>query len=674
MTRRNRESVTLISMPFGPHLQPSIGLSLLQAGLRQRGILARIHYFALRFAEILGIRLYNTLADFGTATGRELAGEWLFREALFGEDSEHVEQYVEQILRQRGGWSRNAEKRPLPESMIRKILAARRKIPAFLNECADEIAAVQPDVVGFTSVFQQQVASLALAKELKRRLPRTVIVFGGANCEDVMGAETVRQFPFVDAAVSGEGDLVFPELVQRVLAGASIDGLPGVRTQSGIASDFARGTFTSAPMVRDMDVLPVPDYSDYFEQFERSRFAKTYIPNVMFESSRGCWWGERMHCTFCGLNGGSMRFRSKSAPRALAELRALAHAYPGAFMHVTDNIVDMKYFGDLLPALSGMKLNVDLFYETKSNLKKQQLRALRAAGSTRIQPGIESLSDSVLRLMRKGVTALQNIQLLKWSKELGIEPVWNLLWGFPGEDAAAYEEMALIIPKLRHLPKPGGIGGLRLDRFSPNFNDAAIHGFVNVRPLAPYRYVYPFGEDVVANLAYYFDYDYREPQAIATYVPPLLRALRSWQRAGRDEELLMFDNGRLLSVWDLRKGAVRPLPTLAGLDRFLYLGCDAVNDPRALAASAVAAGFENATEELARARLGLFVDCGIMLRDGNRHLALAIRVGEYQPSREVLAQLKAAAKWARRPRPVPRSQTPPGTHDTTTGPPALAQV
>ena len=67
---------------------------------------------------------------------------------------------------------------------------------------------------------------------------------------------------------------------------------------------------------------------------------------------------------------------------------------------------------------------------------------LARAGVRSIQPGIESFSDSVLRLMRKGVTGLQNVQLLKWCRELGLRPYWNLLWGFPGEDPQEYARMA----------------------------------------------------------------------------------------------------------------------------------------------------------------------------------------------------------------------------------------
>ena len=56
-------------------------------------------------------------------------------------------------------------------------------------------------LMGLTSVFQQQLGSLALAKRIKERAPETVIVMGGANCEATMGVETVRQFTFVDAIV-----------------------------------------------------------------------------------------------------------------------------------------------------------------------------------------------------------------------------------------------------------------------------------------------------------------------------------------------------------------------------------------------------------------------------------------------------------------------------------------
>lgn len=647
-------SVALVSMPFNRYLRPSIGLSLLQAGLNRTGVSSKVHYFSIRFAERIGGPLYDVLAaDAGKLTFHELAGEWLFRDVLFGEDERNREKYVESILRRREAWPPHAHKQPLPEPLIRRILGIRKHILPFIDECAAEVVASGAAVVGLSSVFQQHTASLALAKRIKALSPATFIVLGGANCEGVMGAETLRQFAFVDAAVSGEGDVVFPELVRRVQHGESVEGLPGVRTRAGIEDEFRAQSFSSAPMVFDMDMVPSPDYRDFFEQYESSEFAQTFIPGLYVETSRGCWWGEKMHCTFCGLNGTTMKYRSKSALRAVEELRTLSRQYPGCDIQVTDNILDMKYFADFIPMLAGEKLDVELFYETKSNLRKDQLRALRAAGITRLQPGIESLSDPVLRLMRKGVSAFQNIQVLKWCKELGIRPIWNLLWGFPGERAEDYARMARLIPQLRHLTPPDGFGGLRLDRFSPNFVESRAFGLTNVRPLAPYHYIYPFPLEVVSNLAYYFDFDYGDGRDVSSYVEPVHRAIRAWKEREETEELLLFDNGRHASVWDLRRGRKHALTTLTGLDRFLYVQCDSMQDVSSLAKAARAAAYGDVSEAHVAERLAFMTERGILLQDEHRYLAIAVPVGEYQPSAAVLKQLRSASVWARRPRPTP---------------------
>ena len=114
--------------------------------------------------------------------------------------------------------------------------------------------------------------------------------------------------------------------------------------------------------------------------------------------------------------------------------------------------------------------------------------------------------------MAKGVSGLQNIQLLKWCLELGIEVSWNLLWGFPGETAAMYAETVAFLPLLHHLQPPMAAGTIRLDRFSPNFFDAERLGFANVQPYPAYHYVYPLEATAVANLAYYFSFEYQRPK------------------------------------------------------------------------------------------------------------------------------------------------------------------
>jgi ribosomal peptide maturation radical SAM protein 1 len=639
--------VLLVSMPFGPLFSPSLALSLLKGALSDRGITAAARYFSLEFAERIGQALYSQIGTEGRPPLVMLAGEWIFSGGVFpsGHDAEPA--YVTEVLAKPAPSTARGSAAPVTQARARAIVRARGQVEAFLDECLAEIVEARPLVVGFTSIFQQHLASLALAKRIKAVLPETTIVLGGANCEGIMGAETVRQFPFVDAVVSGEGEVALPEIVARVLAGRPFADVAGVRTQAHVADEFRQGRFSNADTVAHMDELPYPDFGDFFAQFEATRYSREWEASLFFETSRGCWWGERNHCTFCGLNGTSMAFRSKSAARALGELERMVGEHPGCDVQVVDNILDMGYFKDFLPMLAQRRLSVDLFYETKSNLKKGQIRLLRRAGITRIQPGVESLSDSVLKLMRKGVSGLQNIQLLKWCKELGVEPHWNVIWGFPGEDPAEYARLAELVPRLAHLPAPVGFSDVRLDRFSPNFFDAERLGFKDIRPLPSYRHVYPgLSEEAQGNLAYFFGFAYREPRDVDAYVGPLAAALRAWTMAqGRgDADFFSVDVGEHLLLWDLRPKAHRALAVLSGIDKALYVACDSASDVGALGLALRSGGFAWPGDSDLRGRLDRWVHDGLLIREGLRYLALAVPLGEYVPKAKALDHFVRVAR------------------------------
>ncbi len=103
----------------------------------------------------------------------------------------------------------------------RELADVRRRADEFLERCLAEVAAWEPSVVGFTSMFHQTAASLALAERVKAVLPETFVVFGGASCRGETGSELLRRFRFVDAVATGEGEAVLPELVRRMRARAA---------------------------------------------------------------------------------------------------------------------------------------------------------------------------------------------------------------------------------------------------------------------------------------------------------------------------------------------------------------------------------------------------------------------------------------------------------------------
>ena len=305
-----------------------------------------------------------------------------------------------------------------------------------------------------------------------------------------MGLETVRRFPFVDAVVSGEAEAVFPTLVDRILGAEDYDDLQGVYTRNNDDAVDAEHP-PNAPRIQDLDALPQPCYDEFFDQWHAADLETDEAPRLLFETSRGCWWGEREHCTFCGLNGTSMAFRSKSAERALDELTELAARYPGHKAMVVDNILDMRYFRDFIPALARERLDIQLFYEVKANLTKDQVRLLADAGIREVQPGIESLSDEVLKLMGKGVRASRTCNCSSGARS-SASGRYGSCSGFSRRERRGVPAHGRVGPLAR---PPAAAGRRQSDPgppLQPQLRTGPEKGLTGVEPYPAYRHVYPF--------------------------------------------------------------------------------------------------------------------------------------------------------------------------------------
>lgn len=548
-------------VPFADPRRATLGVALLQAALKARAFSVRTRHFNLDFAERIGRETYAAIMDL--APPDLLLGEWVFADFLFGSMIPEGDEYLAKVL---VALTKNPR-------LARMATAARGECRQFVCEAAAEIASLGPRIVGFSSTFHQTCACVAIARELKRLPNPPLIVFGGANCEGVMGLELLRNFSCIDFVCTQEGDLVFPAFVEQVLRGAPGPIPPGM--VSRVRLEVPERPY----LVADLDRLPVPDYSDYFDQLRASRLRQELEPSLQVETSRGCWWGAKHHCTFCGLNGATMAYRRKSPQRVYAEITELARQWQTGKLEAVDNILDPRLIDFLFPRLAESGLDLDLFYEVKSNLKYSQLASLRAGGVRTIQPGIESFSDQALRLMDKGVTGLRNVQLLRWCRELGISVSWNILVGFPGEDLAEINWMTQLLPKLTHLDRPAACSKIRLDRFSPLFEQAQARGLKRVRPNHAYYYVFPFEKKSLMRLAYFFEYDYEDGRNPQEYTVELGAAVqRWWAEQARDQPAVLDAHvmGDCVIVIDTRAAAVQTQHHLDGVDAAVLETCDSV--------------------------------------------------------------------------------------------------
>jgi ribosomal peptide maturation radical SAM protein 1 len=603
--------VVLVTMPWDVLASPSLALGTVQRLLLDAGLEVRTRSLKLAWMEhLLGEQRPSrdpiTLADYeAVACAGSGLGDWVFAAPPIAS-----RRGVAAYRRLLGRFGQGGRRRKLDEM--------RRLAPGFLRACAGELLALHPRVVGFTTTFAQNLASLALARLLKAAAPSLRIVFGGANCEGPMGAALQRAHPWVDVVVRGEAEEVAGPLFRTLASGAPAPALPGVC----FFDDAGRQVVVpGAPAPVSMDRVPSPHYDDYFRDLAATRFHDTLRATLFlsFEAARGCWWGEVSHCTFCGLNGGGMAFRSKPPERVAGEIVALARRHQVLDLHAVDNILDHRYTGTLLPALAQSGLDLRLFYEVKSNLKRRELEALQRARVVHIQPGIESLSTPILRLMRKGVTALQNLRLLKWSAELGVTAEWNLLYGFPGEPEDEYRRMAELLPRLHHLAPPRA-GRLGVHRFSPYHQRPAEHGLALDGAAWYHQFLYDLPPAELAELAHEFDVRYLDGRDPESYAAPCVAAVARWNEAHAAGATLTARRGPgFVLLRDRRDpdGDVIDY-VLEGDDAAAYLACD---DGARLQAIAARLGLSPAR---ARALLDGLVAEGLVYREGERYLGLAL--------------------------------------------------
>lgn len=615
--------IALIYMPWGAISRPSIAAGILKECAKQNSYSCDVHYLNIWFAQQIGIDLYTKISE-----NYALLPEWFFSCELFGETGLGVLHNSWNDLSGAGSAElKNELAKMLEGSGIGCEDLSHNSVRQFIERCVNEIDWSAYLAIGFSSNFAQNTACLLLAERIRRAHPKVKILFGGANLDSEMGFELLKGFECIDYVVHGEAEESFPRLLDNISSGNDYDPVPGVSIRKG--TELVPGYMTAQP-VQDLDKSPTPDYSDFFQQIERAGLHNKLRLAVQFESARGCWWGAKHHCTFCGLNGMGMAFRKKNPTRVYEELMSISGTYRCLTLNAVDNIMAMEYFTQLLPRLANSGIDFNLFYEVKANLTRNQMQAMRDAGVVRIQPGIESLSSRVLRLMRKGVTAIQNIQLLKWCHEFGINPSWNVLYGFPGETPEDYMDYPRIFRLLGHLCPPVGVVPVVFERFSPYHFEREKFG-LKLQPQNFYSMIFPESRLDMERLAYYFDGAWEGKDEFFEYIRPLPPLVDNWQRTWKEKSILCYyEKGPdFVTIHDNRclKGEASVSTrrtTLSKLHSKAYIFCDEHRSFKAIHEMLTKEVRPDLTTEDCRVKLQQLVDAGLMFREEDRYLALAV--------------------------------------------------
>lgn len=460
------KDLLLIVPPFATPEFQSLAAHNLQSVSRAAGFSCDIEYANISFFSSIGV-IFNEFCRMNYF----LLGERVFAKAAWGDDV--PDQFSGNLYNYRDIYERDVSPIRFFPNNRELTLKELKAVESSALEWADEYVASldlgQYKFVGLSSSFEQTNAAISLIKRVKYSHPDIITFIGGFNCEGIMAdgmGSLDSNASFLDHIFSGESENSLIEFLNSY--------------KNGIVPS----RIISAKPITNLDDIPNLDYGDYFKCVtDRTDMS------IVMETSRGCWWGEKAQCRFCGTSE-RICYREKSTKRILEELKA-GEKWGVDYLHMADLIMPQKNLTELLPSLLSQSKKWTLYYEQKVSLTISEMELLKESGVIDIQPGLETLSTDLLKKMSKGTTLKQNIRFLRDATGVGLNVFWNIVWGIPGEKIEDYKKMNDLVPLLTHLIPPVGVFHMTLVRYSPYFKNPGTFGISDIEAIPSYQVVFP---------------------------------------------------------------------------------------------------------------------------------------------------------------------------------------
>lgn len=287
--------------------------------------------------------------------------------------------------------------------------------------------------------LSQLLAAVTLGHLIKLAAPEIRVLFGGNYLTQIrLDIEACPSFfDFCCDAVSfGDGETVFPLLVERILFDSPLDGLP----QTAFLKDGLVEVGGEVANGFDIEDKAYPYFGGY-------DFSLYFAPEPVFpvQLSKGCYWGK---CTFCDYFNGEPCFLIKSVPRAVDELEYYVEVCGARAFFIVDEALPPSYCTALANEMICRNLSVGFyaFARLENGFTPDVLTKLHAAGAKLLMWGYEAASPRVMKLLNKGIDIENRLNILRSAADAGI---WNnglFIIGSPTETLdEAYDTLNVIM-------------------------------------------------------------------------------------------------------------------------------------------------------------------------------------------------------------------------------------
>lgn len=298
-----------------------------------------------------------------------------------------------------------------------------------LNEVINDLNAFHPDLIGFSLLTTNFHKASSFAGILKSKFPGSKFCAGGIH-PTVRPKDTLEKME-LDFVVMGEGENVLTKVCNALENNDDISDIKSIAFYKNGSLQINEGL----DIVDDLDCLPFParDMLQVSRYLIPPGYIRSHFLNRVLSvfTSRGC----PARCTFC--NSSSIfhrKIRRRSVANVISEIKSLIdkHKIDGIYFHDETFTMKSDWVKDICKELKPLGLSWGC--QTRVALVNEELlKVMRSAGCLQIDFGVESLSERVLKLIKKGQKPGQIKNAIELTRRAGIKSFASIMIGLPDE-------------------------------------------------------------------------------------------------------------------------------------------------------------------------------------------------------------------------------------------------
>lgn len=290
------------------------------------------------------------------------------------------------------------------------------------------------DLIGITAVSPHINNALNLASLIKKEFPDKIIVLGGAHAS-LLPQETIKNNPFIDFLIRGEGEIRIIQLIEYIQNQRKLEELDGIVFKK----DGKIINLQPKQFIQNLDDLPMPAY-DLIPFKKYSLYLQSqFQPAITMLTNRGC----PFNCIYCSKPVFGSSLRTRNPESILKEIIFLKENY---------NIKEIIFYDDsftlekekiikLCQLIIKNNIKINWKCETRVNLVDQGLlNLMKKAGCYMICYGIESGNQKILNILKKGITLEQIRKAVAITKKAKIKILGYFMIGIPEETEKNIQE------------------------------------------------------------------------------------------------------------------------------------------------------------------------------------------------------------------------------------------